>query len=945
MGFLDPKDWSAQWLAAETAVAKEDRQAGLHWIWGAQTQGKATHAFRFKFHLPVDATGGELYAVTNDMMIWTQITRIWLDGLSLAGTGEWLDADGRGEASTVQLDLASLRAGGHCLAVEVMTTTADLPAAMQRTLQRGLTAFLRLDLANGETLRTGSGLDWKTRKDPPRGWEGPEYADTIWESVVTAPMRFQPWPPQPAMLLHHEFSLDQTVTQARLYATALGAYEARLNGRRVSDRLLTPEIAQYDKRVLYQVCDATSLLQPGVNELHLLVGDGWYASFDGFYAWAPPPRRVLAQLELTFADGSRRTIGTGSDWSIAESPIRQSQMKVGEIYDARLDSLEWRPAEIGAVPSCRLTAQVTPPIRATETLKPGAISEPQPGVYVADFGQNFAGWCRLKAQGPRGTRIELRFAELLKPSGEVDQPYMNIGLPKVDVFILKGDPAGEIFEPHFCYRGFRYVQVTGLPVPPTAETLQGIVIHSDYTPTGQLRAGDPMIQSIWQNILWTQRSNLVGSVTDCCSREQRSHQATSPLIWDDATFNWDLAAYTARYLTNVRDDQDPDGALPHVAPEPRNNNALFLPPSWPETKDALIILPWTAWQRYGDTAVIRENWDSMNRYMDWALAQHPDYLWRMQDPWPGDWLSLDELKADSTVPAAPVDLTATARWAHCLTMLAEMADAIGLARDSKRLRENLDRIRQAFNEAFVKPDGTVGNGAQTNYVLALQFGLLPDGLKQAAAAKLAADVRSRGVSLTTGTAGTRFILNVLAESGYPDLAYGLLLRTEFPSWGYEIRNGATTIWESWSGGQEWSDPATKQIKRLELARNHAELATISGWLFRHIAGIDAATPGFETIVIRPVLDPRVKHGGGDFDSVMGRISTDWIQHPDGRFSLDVSIPANTSARVHLPAKHGATLKESRTELSRRRDMRIVARQGEEAVIEVGSGKYRFVIES
>jgi alpha-L-rhamnosidase len=931
MGLLEPADWTAQWLAAETPEAKADRLAGLHWIWGPQSQDKAIHAFRFKLHLPVDATAGELFAVTNDMMIWTQITRIALDGATVAGSGEWADAEGRGEASTAQLDLAPLSAGEHHLTLEAMT--APVIKEMEPVLKRGLAVFLRLSLANGETLRTGSGPEWQIQRN-----------GGAWEAVQAAPMTFQPLPPQPAMLLHREFSLDKTVTQARLYATALGAYEARINGRRVGDRLLTPEIAQYDKRVLYQVYEVTSLLRPGANELHLLVGDGWYASFDGFFAWAPPPRRVLAQLELTFADGSRRTINSGPEWSLAESPIRRSQMKVGEVCDARLDQLVWNPAEPGHRPPCRLTAQISPPIRVTQSLMLRAITQPQPGVYVVDFGQNFAGWCRLKAQGPRGTRIELRFAELLKPSGEVDQPYMNIGLPKVDVFILNGDPVGETFEPHFCCRGFRYVQLTGLRTAPTADTLQGIVVHSDYVPTGYLRAGDPLIEQIWQNILWTQRSNLVGAVTDCCSREQRSHQATSALIWDDATFNWDLAAYTARYLTNVRDDQDADGSLPHVAPEPRNNNALFLPPAWPAIKDALIILPWTAWQRYGDTAVIRQNWDAMNRYMDWVLAEHPDGIWRMVTPFPGDWLSLDELKANSTVPAAPVDLTGTARWAHSLSMLADMADAIGLAADSKRLHATFDRVRQAFNAAFVKADGTVGNGAQTNYVLALKFNLLPEGTKQAAAAKLAADVRSRGVSLTTGTEGTRFILDVLTDAGFPDLAYGLLLRTEFPSWGDEIRNGATTIWESWSGGQEWIDPDTKEIKRIQLARNHAELATISGWLFRHIPGIDAATPGFETIVIRPVLDPRVKRGGGDFDSVMGRISTDWELRPDGRFSLDVRIPANTAARIHLPAKHGATIKEGRKEFQRR-DMRIVEHHEDEAVIEVGSGTYRFVIES
>ena len=952
MGLVNDHDWTAKWLAAESQISRDDRAEGLQWIWGAQDEAKVTRAFRLKFRLPTDA-GGYFYAATNDFLIWTQIARIYIDGVAIAGRGDWLVADGMGEADSLQGNLEQLSAGDHQLAIEVLAAPAL--SEVESTLKRGLTFFFRAKLADGTLMRIGKSGEWKALVNPPPGWQRAKYDDSRWPSAVVVQIAYQPWPPLPAVQLRRAFKLPNDIVQARLYATACGAYEARINGKRVGDRLLTPEISQYDKRVLYQVYDVTAMLSHGANVIGLIVGDGWYASFDGYYAWAPAPRRALVQLEVTLADGSHQVVATGPGWSLAESPIRVAQMKVGETYDARLersgwdspgfDDSGWNAAELADAPSTQLTAQIAAPVRVVETLKPQSIRHLGAQMYVVDFGRNFAGWCRLVVRGAAGTRVEMRFAELIGPAGTIEQPYMNIGLPKTDVFILKGGDGPEVFEPHFCYRGFRYVQVSGLPTRLSEDAIQGIGVSSDYAATGLLRADHSAIEEIWRNIRRTQQSNMVGSVTDCCSREQRSHQATSALIWDDATFNWDLAAYTARYLDNLRDAQHPSGAMPHVAPEPRNNNALFLPESWPEIYDAVIVLPWITWWRYGDTAIIEKNWDAMNRYLDWSLARHPDYIWRMHTAWPGDWLSLREMQANSAIPTAPIELTGTARWAHALSMLAEMGDAIGRSNDAMRLRSTLQQVREAFIREFVSADGTVGNGAQTNYVLALQFDLLPSDLRSRAAENLASDIRARGVSLTTGTTGTRFLLDVLKDCGYSDLAFGLLLRTEFPSWGYEIERGATTVWESWSGEQQWIDQDTKELKSIKLSQNHAELATISGWLFRNVAGIDAIAPGFSEVRIRPVLDSRVKRGGGDFDSIMGRISTDWIQYKAGAFSMSVTLPANTSGVVHLPARSSAVIREGHLSVSKRKDIKVVTRSELEVVLAVASGSYRFWVDA
>ena len=329
----------------------------------------------------------------------------------------------------------------------------------------------------------------------------------------------------------------------------------------------------------------------------------------------------------------------------------------------------------------------------------------------------------------------------------------------------------------------------------------------------------------------------------------------------------------------------------------------------------------------------------MNRHVQFILDHNPNYLWRNRRGADfGDWLATDQVTFDpASARSTPKELVGTAYWAYSVDLLAQMAQAIGRAEASARLRQLFERIREAFIATYVTPEGVVGDGSQTCHVLALRFGLLPEDIRQAAGERLAADIRQRGVALTTGFLGTQFILDALTDAGFPEIAYDLLLRTDYPSWGYMLRQGATTLWESWSGEIEWEGRISK------ISQNHFALGSICGFIFRRVAGLDAAAPGFETIVIRPTRDPRVKKGGGDYDSVMGRISTDWIQAPDGSFMLDVTIPANATAHIHLPAQRNSWIEEGGKEISLCEDMRVLKRFDHEAVIEVGSGRYRFLV--
>ena len=948
MGLLHRTDWTAQWLAIEDREIRLDRETGLHWIWGSATdedERAQPRRFRFRFGLPVAALDGEFFALVKEQRVG-EITGIWVDG-------EAVPVPASDNLSGRRLRLDALRAGEHLIAIEVRPSPIPLhPNLAAIPNLKGLSLFARIELRNGETLRLTSGPHWKTSLGQAQEWFAPGHDDGAWEGARALHVKgHQAWPPLPAMNLRRRFFLDAAPTRARLYATALGAYEARINGGRVGDALLMPEISQYAKHALYRVFDVTQMLGTGENVVALTVGDGWYASFDGRFAWGPPPRRVIAQLEMTFSDGSREIVETGPDWRITHAPVRQSECRVGEIRDARLeqqgwdrpqfDDARWEEASVCTAPECRLVAQICPPIRATRILEPHTIRELEPRRYVVDFGQNFAGWCRLRVTGMPGARIELHFAESLAASGELDQDSMraNFGFrePRGDVFILQGGTE-EVLEPLFAYRGFRYVEVRGVETPLTHDCIRGIVIHTDLQITGDLRSGAPPIERLWRNTMWTQRSNFVGIPTDCPSREQRGWMGDAGIFWDAAAFNMDICTFTRRQMQNVIDDQAPDGALPAIAPEPREHILDFEIGSLPGWSDAALILAWTAWRRYGDTAVIENNWEAMSRYVGSICESNPDHVWRNRRSFDlGDWLALSE-NADPVSPTAaastPKDLIATAYWAHSTNLLAQMAQAIDRVSDTERLRILFQRVRAAFNSAFVSADGVVGNDSQTSYILALKFDLLPDELRQRAAERLAANIRSRGISLTTGILGTQFSLDVLADAGFTDLAYDLLLRNEFPSWEYMSRNGATTIWENWSGEGAYGGKS-------RISQNHLALGAVCGFLFRRMAGIDALTPGFESILIRPLPDSRIEHGGADYESLVGKISTHWTWAPDETISLDVCIPANATARIHIPARPDCRIEESGENISRRSDMRVLARLDHEAVVELGSGTYRF----
>ncbi len=926
MGLLAPSDWTGDWLIAQEPEEAADRAAGLHWIWDGKPLDPRPRKFRFRFSLPADPADAKLLLSAKDNLVG-----VWTNGrpAQLPGQVFW---------GTMQTIPVSLVGGDNVICVEATALTDGfLPPD-----GGAVAALLRVTSRDGHVTRFTSGPDWRVSNLDASDWTTTSFDDSAWQHSQSSHAHAwcEPWPAADAMLFRRSFSVAKPIARARLYATALGAYEAYLNGRRVGDARLAPEIAVASDHVFYQTYDVTDFLQSSENVIGLLIGDGWYASA---FAWRNErfslgngPRRFLTRLVLDYQDGSQDIVTTDGNWRTTPSAIRTSEIYNGETYDARLeqstwnradfDDSHWRPVDTGEKPLVRLIPQVSPPIREMQALSAKSVTEPRPGTFVLDFGQNFAGWCRLRAKGTTGTAITLRHAEILKPSGEIDTSNLR-GAKATDTYVLRGDPAGEAYEPHFTYHGFRYVEVTGYPGRPDAKSLDGVVVHTDAPATGTFTVENALVQHIWHNALWSQRSNFFGVPTDCPQRDERmGWMGDIQVFLDAAAFNMDVDAFIRRFLAEVRAGQTPDGAFPVVTPQPRSFPPM-LTAGWSE---AGVILPWTLYRRYGDMRVIEDNWAAMSAWIAFVSDANPDFLWRNKRGLDlGDWLSVDAKQPwDETTPRM---LVATAYWAYVASLMAEMAKAIGLVGDATRYTEMRGKIGQAFASTFVRPDGTIGNGSQTSYVLALRFGLVPEHLRAAAGDHLAAGIRARGTKLSTGFLGTPYLLDALSDTGHADVAVSLLLQTEYPSWGYMIRKGATTMWERWNG--DVGDVSMNSY-------NHYAFGAVVGFLYRRLAGISPAAPGFRRIDVNPIFDTRVGRVHAEYQSCLGRITTDVSGDAAGLSRLRLSVPANAIARIQLPAR-STVWHESGRLLDRRPDLKVLDRNTSLLTVEVGSGDYDF----
>jgi alpha-L-rhamnosidase len=691
---------------------------------------------------------------------------------------------------------------------------------------------------------------------------------------------------EPPLNLRREFELTREPVQARLYATAHGVYEAQLNDQRVGDIELAPGWTEYHQRLQYQTYDVTTLLRKGSNTLGAAVADGWWCGFVGFderraarhYGDRP---EFLAQLVVDFADGSRQVVATDVAWTEEPGTTRFADLLMGEYVDAAVPAGTSRPVEVIESDLGPLVAEPDHPIRVIRELAPTSVTMREPGRFIVDFGQNLVGRVRLTVRDAGlGRRIVLRHAEILD-GGEL---YVeNLRRAKATDVYVTGGGETEVFEPRFTVHGFRYVEVTGVATEPDVVAR---VLHNDTPWTGHFECSDAMVNQLQSNISWGQRGNFVAVPTDCPQRDERlGWLGDAQIFAPTASRNADVAAFFARWLRDVVDGQNDDGAFRDVAPLVSTFREAA--PAW---GDAGVIIPWHLWRTYGDRRVLEECFDAMVRWVGHVRRHNPDLRWRHRTGSSyGDWLQVDVTTSR--------DVLSTAYFARSTEIVAQAAEVLGrhdVAAEHWALHCG---IRDAFFESYLDEDGRVEGGTQTAYLLALAFGLVPDELVPRAVEHLAADVEKRDYRLTTGFVGVALLCPVLADHGRADLAYKLLQQQEFPSWGYSIRHGATTIWERWDG---WTDHDGFQAVAMN-SFNHYSLGSVGDWLYGRVAGIDQ-TPesvAYSELLLRPLPGGTLTWARAEQETVRGRVACGWSLDGDV-ITVTVTVPPGATAVLEVP---------------------------------------------
>jgi alpha-L-rhamnosidase len=743
---------------------------------------------------------------------------------------------------------------------------------------------------------------------------------------------------RPDPFVRKEFNVQKGIRRATAYIITRGLFIASLNGSRIGHDVLSPEWTDYRKRIQYLTYDVTPQIKKGANCVGIIIGDGWYSGFVGFGKLPNnygSQTSALMQLHIEFADGTEEVIATDQSWRGSFGPILSSDLLMGEEYDARLEmngwdepgfnDKRWQPVAVYPKPTARLVPLPTEPVRITQLLKPRRITEPKKGIFVIDLGQNIAGFVRLKVHGKAGREITMRHAEVLNPDGTIYTT--NLRRAKATEKYTLGGKGIESYEPHFTFHGFRYVEVTGYPGKPAMDAITGCAINTDLPITGSFGCSDKIVNQLVSNISWSQRGNFISIPTDCPQRDERlGWMGDAQIFVRTAAFDMDVSSFMTKWMYDVVDAQSPDGAFMDTSPFV-DKNGTFGAPGW---GDAGIIVPWNIYRCYGDTRMIDDHFEAMERWMQYMAEANPDFIRknRLNNNY-GDWLSIDA--------ETPKDLLATAFWAYDARLMVDMASATGRTEAQQKYEAVFDSVKSAFQKAYISADGKIHGATQTGYVLALAFNLMPDDLRQAAAQFIIDDIKAKKGHLSTGFIGVKYLNPVLTETGHADVAYQLLFNKTFPSWGFPITQGATTIWERWDGwttDKGFQDPGMNSF-------NHYSMGSVGEWLYRHVAGIDLGEkPGYKEIIVHPRVTEQLSHVSASYSSPQGVIKSEWAQKK-GRFTFNVAIPANTVATIYVPAKSPDVVRESGKPVKDSPELIFVRHENGCAVFKAGSGAYRF----
>lgn len=848
----------------------------------------------------------------------------------------------------------------------------------------------------GQSLKSHQRCYWRVRVWDENGQESGWSDLAFWEigllhvrdwkaKMICPDLIEDPEKSEPCPMLRKEFAIKSGTTRARLYITAHGLYEAWINGKRVGDELFTPGWTTYQKCLQYQVYDVTEGLKEGANAIGVVLGDGWYRGYTSYFCERNIYGAKLGlymQLEITYQDGVTEFVVSDETWRASTGPIVESDIFNGEVYDARLekpgwdgpgfDDSAWSKVSAVAFDPAILAAPIGVPVRRMEEVLPEEIINTPAGETVVDFGQNMAGWIRLKARGPRGTAITVQHGEVLDSAGNFYNKNLRMA-KATDRFILKGDDKEEVFEPRFTFHGFRYVKLEGYPGEVTPDCLTGIVVHSDLDRTGEFSCSNPLVNRLHKNIIWTQKSNFLDVPTDCPQRDERMGWTGDLQVYaPTACLNMNSAPFLARWLRDLKNDQRRNGSVPLFIPDPFADKkdfvkrllkhrsrregdhtglidklfVLFILNSSSAWGDAAVLVPWQLYLNYGDTRILESHYESMQAFLQFIekrAAKFGSFIYVNPRKWfqkrtrehlryystagfhfgdwlaPGDGMNKSILKSKWYIP--------TVYYALDALILSKVAAILGREDDAAYYREMHDRIKAAFQCTRVKNNGRIWPKRQTAYVLALMADMLPDESKEKAARILADMVRDGDYQLGTGFLGTPLICQVLSRYGYADVAYELLLQ-EKHQWLYQVNKGATTIWEHWDAIRE---DGSFQSERM-LSFNHYAYGAIGAWLYQGIAGInvDEARPGYKHIIIEPLPSEKLMYARASYNSIHGLIRSEWSLPENNQLIIQVEIPANASAKVIIPKQYSKQVLEDGNA--------ITLKNG---AVEIGSGIYEF----
>ncbi len=693
----------------------------------------------------------------------------------------------------------------------------------------------------------------------------------------------------PVRYLRREFKIQRPVKRATLYATALGLYEMRLNGKRVGNDYFTPGWTDYDQRIYYNTYDVTAMVKEGGNVIGALLADGWFSGYVGSKKRRDhygEELRLRARLVVEYEDGRTDAVGTDKTWLGSTGPAIEADLLMGETYDARLEMPGWDRTDFDASAwdSVSYTSKIKIPlqaypsvtVKAFQEIMPRSVTEPGEGTFVFDMGSNFSGFVRLKVTAKKGTEIILRFGERLNSDGTLFTTNLN-GARATDTYICKGDGV-ETWQPRFTYHGFQYVELTGCAGRPDMETVTGVELTSSTPPAGRFECSSPMLNQLYKNICQTQRANFMDIPTDCPQRDERlGWTGDAQAFVRAACFNADVQTFFRKWLVDLEDAQLPKGDFPRYAPSLSGYASGGA--AW---ADAAVICPWAIYEFYGDQTVLQHHYESMTRFVDFREEDKKFNGF-------GDWLHLGEPTSKK--------LISIAYTAGSAKILSEIAVLLGKKSDSIRYGKMYKSFRKMFNSEFVKSKARIEGDTQTAYVLALGFDLLDEKDRSLAEARLIEKIEEADGHLTTGFVGTRDLMNVLTKIGRTDVAYRLLFNDTFPSWLFPVKNGATSIWEHWDG---WT-PEKGVSDLRDNSFSHYTYGSVGQWMFENIGGIRQAEPGFKKIVIQPVMTDELDWAKTSYNSIHGRISVEW-ERDGGNVTLYVGVPPNTTATIHVPGK-------------------------------------------